>query len=60
LHIRYDKSDCSKVTINVEDFELKNQGFIIDMDYIIHDNKIIFIFSNIEGFLSIIINFNDL
>ena len=47
--MKYDRLDNSKVIITVEEFEIKNKGFIMDMDYIIFDNKIIFCFSNIEG-----------
>jgi len=49
IHIKFDKLDNTKVVFNVEDFELSNQAFILDMDYIIHDNKIIFAFANIDG-----------
>ena len=49
IHLRFDKNDNSKVNLNVEEFELENQAFILDMDYIIHDNKIILAFANIDG-----------
>lgn len=50
MQIKLDKLELTKVSFQVEEFELKNKGFILDMDYVIFDNKIILGFSNIEGF----------
>lgn len=52
IHLKFEKQDNSKVCFVLEELDLVNKAFLLDIDYIIHDNKIILAFSNIEGFLN--------
>lgn len=49
IHLKFEKQDNSKVSFVLEELEIVNKAFLLDIDYIIHENKIIMAFSNIEG-----------